>query len=87
MGFLGRNQWDGRKFILWFAETFFGDSLSSEEDGSLQEARRRYWNSKAELGEIAAKVAKGDSIPKKDVETKWAQRTTALCSGLDLFEN
>ena len=61
--------------------------ISKSDEEQLFKAKLRKLEADARRSELITKQLSGAVIHKKDVDTKWAQRTAALCSGLDLFEN
>jgi hypothetical protein len=70
---IGRNKWDGRKFLEWWLTNIF-DGACAETDGSLAEARRDYWTAKAERERMAADREKGEFIEVAEVKKENAAK-------------
>lgn len=75
------------KFNLKACFDWWWDSIASEKaakmggDESINEAKRQYWWSKAEEGQIKVKVTKEDLIPRDDVYRQWAMRMAEYKNG------
>ncbi|KKN52407.1 hypothetical protein LCGC14_0612610 [marine sediment metagenome] len=64
-----------------------GKKGSATNEEQTTRAKLRKLLADARRSEIITKQLLGVLIHRNDVDTKWAQRTAALCSGLELLEN
>jgi len=83
-GKVSKNRWNLKQVFDWWIENVHGGADRSGDSG-LSEARRRYWQSKAEMGELRAAEMRGELIPIEEIEQKWAQRVAAVCAMMELL--
>ena len=75
------------KFNLKTCFDWWWDNIASEKaakmggDESMNEAKRQYWWSKAEEGQIKVKTAREDLIPRDDVYRQWGMRMAEYKNG------
>ena len=75
------------KFNLKACFDWWWENIASERaakqggDESMNEAKRQYWWSMAEAGQIKVKTAKEDLITRDDVYRQWAQRMAEYKNG------
>ncbi|MBW1956441.1 MAG: hypothetical protein JRI83_12115 [Deltaproteobacteria bacterium] len=81
-GYISRGKWDLQALFRWWQSNIQADRSG---DTGLSEARRRYWQSKAELGELKAAEMRGELIPIAEIEKKWASRVAAVCAMMELL--
>lgn len=77
-----RGTWDLKAVFDWWWENIASERAAKMGgDESLNEAKRQYWWSKAEEGQIKVTQAKEDLIPKENVYKQWAQRMAEYKNG------
>jgi len=77
-----RGKWDLKKVFGWWWENIASERAAKMGgDESLNEAKRQYWWSKAEEGQIKVSQAREDLIPKDTVYKQWAQRMAEYKNG------
>lgn len=74
--------WDLKAVFDWWWENLASDRAAAKGgDESLNEAKRQYWWSKAEEGQIKVSQAKEDLIEKDKIYKQWAQRMAEYKNG------
>lgn len=79
----GRNRWDARKFLEWWLSNIYEASTGAETDGSLAEARRGYWQAKAERERMTADREKGKLIDADEAVAARVRLIGVVTSALD----
>jgi hypothetical protein len=78
---IGRNKWDGRKFLEWWLTNIF-DGACAETDGSLAEVRRDYWGAKAEGERLKVDREKGEFVLKAGATAEKIRLISTTVSAL-----
>lgn len=79
---VARGQWDLKKVFDWWWNMIASERAAAQSgDESLNEAKRQYWWSKAEEGQIKVSQAREDLIDKDAVHKQWAQRMAEFKNG------
>lgn len=84
---LGRDKWDLRKAVLWWATNILETGNPGSDDQSLQSARRDYWRARADREQLRVQKERGELLPKEDVLTYWANRIREVWSGLYVLQH
>jgi len=66
--YLGRNEWDLKQLVFWWAENIHEGSTKESADESLSEAKRLYWRAKAERERLRADQERGKLLPESEVK-------------------
>lgn len=68
-----------RKLFSWWLENIYSPK---QEGSTIQDARERYWNAKADGEEISVKKLRGELIPQEAVVDQWCKRVAEVKQGL-----
>jgi len=77
-----RGTWDLKVCFDWWWENIAAEKAAKAGgDDSLNEAKRQYWWSKAEEGQLKVAQAKEDLVPKEEIHKQWAKRMSEYKNG------
>jgi len=77
---LGRGKYDLKAAFEWYTEFILLDRTPSEDE-DLTSAKRRYWQSKADMERLKVDREQGELMPIKDIHKKWAFRAAEYKNG------
>lgn len=80
----GRGRWDLKNVFNWWWENIGEERASGlTGDESINEAKRKFWWSKAQNETLKVEIAKGTRVPWSKIDPVWAGRVMELCGGLE----
>ena len=77
---IGRGKYDLKAAFEWYTENILLDRTPSEDE-DLTSAKRRYWQSKADMEALKVGREKEELIPVKEIQKKWADRAAEYKNG------
>ena len=83
---VGRNQWDVKAFVSWWADNI-RSAASGEENTTLNDERLRYERARADKMELQVSLMKGETKPIEDVHREWAARIAVVVNGLTIYQD
>ena len=77
---IGRGKYDLKAAFEWYTENILLDRTPSEDE-DLTSAKRRYWQSKADMEALKVGREQAELMPKKDIRKEWAFRAAEYKNG------